>query len=91
MTGLVAGVDVGCTFPDLVIFDPASGALRLAKVPTTLPNQSGGVLAAFEAAGALPNRGSSLDRGREDRPSFCECPASIRREAWDGKVLGTLS
>lgn len=52
MTGLVAGVDVGGTFTDLVVFDPASGAVRLAKVPTTLPNQSGGVLAAFEAAGA---------------------------------------
>jgi N-methylhydantoinase A len=52
VTGLVAGVDVGGTFTDLVIFDPASGAVRLAKVPTTLPNQSGGVLAAFEAAGA---------------------------------------
>ncbi|MFZ1470484.1 MAG: hydantoinase/oxoprolinase family protein [Paracoccaceae bacterium] len=52
MTGLVAGVDVGGTFTDLVIFDPDSGAVRLAKVPTTLPNQSGGVLAAFEAAGA---------------------------------------
>ncbi len=52
MTGLVAGVDVGGTFTDLVIFDPASGDVRLAKVPTTLPNQSGGVLAAFDAAGA---------------------------------------
>ena len=52
MTGLVAGVDVGGTFTDLVIFDPVSGDVRLAKVPTTLPNQSGGVLAAFEAAGA---------------------------------------
>ena len=52
MTGLVAGVDVGGTFTDLVIFDPATGAVRLAKVPTTLPNQSGGVLQAFEAAGA---------------------------------------
>src|SRR5690606_8106968 len=51
MAGLVAGVDVGGTFTDLVVFDPASGAVRLAKVPTTLPNQSGGVLAAFEAAG----------------------------------------
>lgn len=50
-TGLVAGVDVGGTFTDLVVFDPASGAVRLAKVPTTLPNQSGGVLAAFAAAG----------------------------------------
>ncbi|MBK8441042.1 MAG: hydantoinase/oxoprolinase family protein [Rhodobacter sp.] len=52
MAGLVAGVDVGGTFTDLVIFDPGSGQVRLAKVPTTLPNQSGGVLAAFEAAGA---------------------------------------
>jgi N-methylhydantoinase A len=51
MTGLMAGVDVGGTFTDLIVFDPASGAVRLAKVPTTLPNQSGGVLAAFEAAG----------------------------------------
>ena len=52
MTGLVAGVDVGGTFTDLVVFDPASGAVRLGKVAATLPNQSGGVLAAFEAAGA---------------------------------------
>ena len=52
MTGLVAGVDVGGTFTDIVIFDPASGAVRLAKVPTTLPNQAGGVLDAFDAAGA---------------------------------------
>ena len=51
MAGLVAGVDVGGTFTDLVIFDPATGAVRLAKVPTTLPNQSGGVLEAFAAAG----------------------------------------
>ena len=52
MAGLVAGVDVGGTFTDLVIFDPATGAVRLAKVPTTLPNQSGGVLEAFRQAGA---------------------------------------
>ncbi len=51
MAGLVAGVDVGGTFTDLVIFDPATGAVKLAKVPTTLPNQAGGVLAAFDAAG----------------------------------------
>ncbi len=50
--GLVAGVDVGGTFTDLVILDPATGAVQLAKVPTTLPNQAGGVLAAFDAAGA---------------------------------------
>ena len=49
--GLVAGVDVGGTFTDLVVLDPATGAVRLAKVPTTLPNQAPGVIAAFEAAG----------------------------------------
>ena len=52
MAGLVAGVDVGGTFTDLMILDPATGDVRLSKVPTTLPNQAGGVLAAFEAAGA---------------------------------------
>lgn len=46
----MAGVDVGGTFTDLLVFDPSTGAVRMAKVPTTLPNQSGGVLAAFEAA-----------------------------------------
>jgi N-methylhydantoinase A len=52
MAGLVAGVDVGGTFTDLITFDPATGAVRLAKVPTTPDNQAFGVLAAFEAAGA---------------------------------------
>ena len=52
MTGLVAGVDVGGTFTDLVILDPATGEVKLAKVPTTLPNQAPGVLNAFDAAGA---------------------------------------
>ena len=55
MTGLVAGADVGGTFTDLVIFDPATGAVRLAKVPTTLDpargGQAQGVLQAFKAAG----------------------------------------
>ena len=51
MAGLIAGVDVGGTFTDLMILDPASGGVRLAKVPTTLPNQAGGVLAAFAVAG----------------------------------------
>ncbi len=46
----VAGVDVGGTFTDLVAVEPATGAVRLAKVPTSLPNQAPGVLAAFAAA-----------------------------------------
>ena len=51
MAGLIAGVDVGGTFTDLVVFDPVEGRVELAKVPTTLPNQTPGVLNAFEAAG----------------------------------------
>jgi N-methylhydantoinase A len=51
---LIAGADVGGTFTDLVILDPASGAVRLAKVPTTLTaetgGQAGGVLAALDQA-----------------------------------------
>ena len=49
--GIVAGVDVGGTFTDLVLFDPAAGTVRLAKTPTTPDNQAFGVLAALEAAG----------------------------------------
>lgn len=48
----LVGVDVGGTFTDLVCLDPtAPGGIRLAKVPTTVPNQADGVLAALAAAG----------------------------------------
>jgi N-methylhydantoinase A len=50
---VVAGIDVGGTFTDLVIFDPAAGSVRLAKVPTTPANQAFGVLAALDQA-AVP-------------------------------------
>ncbi|BBE74857.1 hydantoinase/oxoprolinase family protein [Oharaeibacter diazotrophicus] len=49
---VVAGVDVGGTFTDLVLFDTGSGRVRLAKTPTTLDNQAFGVLNALDAAGA---------------------------------------
>ena len=51
-SGLVAGIDVGGTFTDLVQFDPASGAVRLAKVPTTRENQAYGVMEALRSAGS---------------------------------------
>jgi N-methylhydantoinase A len=58
MAGRIAGVDVGGTFTDLVLLDPDSGAVTLAKVPTTLDpaagGQAAGVLAAFDAADASP-------------------------------------
>lgn len=54
--GGIVGVDVGGTFTDLVMLDPDSGAMRLAKTPTTMDNQAYGVLAALEAAEAsLPD------------------------------------
>ena len=50
--GQIVGCDVGGTFTDLILFDPASGTVRLAKVPSTPDNQAFGVLAALTAAGA---------------------------------------
>lgn len=47
----IAGIDVGGTFTDLVLFDETHGQVRLAKVPTTPENQAHGVLAALERAG----------------------------------------
>jgi N-methylhydantoinase A len=51
--GRIVGVDVGGTFTDLVLLDPADGTapVRVAKVPTTPGNQAGGVLAALAATG----------------------------------------
>ncbi|WP_188790438.1 hydantoinase/oxoprolinase family protein [Salipiger pallidus] len=51
LTGSFAGIDVGGTFTDLVHYDSTARAVKLAKVPTTLDNQSHGVLAALDAAG----------------------------------------
>ena len=53
MMRVVAGIDVGGTFTDLLLQE-ADGSVRLAKVPTTTPNQADGVLAAIAAAGATP-------------------------------------
>jgi len=44
------GVDVGGTFTDLVRLDQASGAVRLAKVASTLDNQAFGVMNAVAEA-----------------------------------------
>ena len=48
----VAGVDVGGTFTDLVMYDAETRSVRLAKTPTTLENQAFGVLKALELADA---------------------------------------
>jgi N-methylhydantoinase A len=49
--GSLAGVDVGGTFTDLILVE-ADGQVRIAKTPTTLPNQAFGVLKALKDAGA---------------------------------------
>jgi len=50
----IAGIDVGGTFTDLVLFDEKSGGVRIAKVPTTVENQAFGVLAALTQSGVAP-------------------------------------
>ncbi len=55
MTGGGVGVDVGGTFTDLILLEPAAdgsaATVRFAKVPTTPDNQALGVLAALAEAG----------------------------------------
>ena len=51
---MIAGIDVGGTFTDLIVVEPASGEVRIAKVPTTVENQAFGVIAALDAARVEP-------------------------------------
>jgi N-methylhydantoinase A len=51
---MVAGIDVGGTFTDLVLIDLDARAVRLAKTPTTLENQAVGVLAALDRSATDP-------------------------------------
>ncbi|MBM3600312.1 MAG: hydantoinase/oxoprolinase family protein [Alphaproteobacteria bacterium] len=46
---MLVGVDVGGTFTDLISLDPATGGLRVAKVPTTSRDQSVGFMSGLEA------------------------------------------
>ncbi len=52
----VAGIDVGGTFTDLLLYEAEGETTRvkLAKIPTTIANQAIGVLAAIKAAEATP-------------------------------------
>ena len=50
--GIIAGIDVGGTYTDLILLDTATKKVRLAKTPTTPQNQAFGVLAALQAADA---------------------------------------
>ena len=48
----IIGVDVGGTFTDLIMLDPSTGGVHLAKVPSSMDNQAYGVLAALKEAEA---------------------------------------
>jgi len=45
---LLAGIDVGGTFTDIVVFDPDTGTLDVAKAPSTPADQSAGALAGLQ-------------------------------------------
>ncbi|RUM97042.1 hydantoinase/oxoprolinase family protein [Pseudaminobacter arsenicus] len=49
--GVVAGIDVGGTFTDLLLFDADTGGVRVAKTLTTPDNQAFGVVAALSECG----------------------------------------
>lgn len=53
------GIDVGGTFTDLVVYDPASGHISLGKVPSTPDDQSQGILDGIASLGLA---GSALTR-----------------------------
>ena len=53
---VVAGIDVGGTFTDLILIDGREGGgVRLAKTPTTVENQAFGVMQALEDAAVPPS------------------------------------
>lgn len=52
----IAGIDIGGTFTDLLLYEDSDSGpkLRLAKIPTTVANQAEGVLSAIAATGVSP-------------------------------------
>lgn len=60
---LVLGVDVGGTFTDLLLLDPGSRRLSVAKVPTTPRDQSLGFMAGIQALGLDAARARTIVHG----------------------------
>ncbi len=63
MSAAIVGVDVGGTFTDLVLMEPGSQAVRIAKVPSTVENQAFGVLATLETVEARLDRVANISHG----------------------------
>jgi len=49
--GQIVGVDVGGTFTDLFLFDPAQATFRTAKVPSNRGDEAVGFMAGLRALG----------------------------------------
>jgi N-methylhydantoinase A len=58
-----AGVDIGGTFTDIVIFDEQTGSLAFGKVPSTPAQLANGVLQGLATAGAKLEETSTLIHG----------------------------
>ncbi len=50
--GTIAGVDVGGTFTDILVFDEATRSARVAKVPSTRTREAAGFLEGLRSAGS---------------------------------------
>jgi N-methylhydantoinase A len=61
--GLVLGVDVGGTFTDCLLLDPAAGSFAVAKVPTTPRDQSIGFMTGVGRLGLDPGRCRTIVHG----------------------------
>jgi len=61
--GFVVGVDVGGTFTDCLLLDPATGAFSVAKVPSTPQDQSIGFMAGLQALGCDLAKTQSIVHG----------------------------
>jgi N-methylhydantoinase A len=59
----LVGVDVGGTYTDLILVEPETDTVRIAKVPTTPDNQAFGVLAALKAAEADLAQVATINHG----------------------------
>jgi len=96
MRSLMIGVDVGGTFTDVLVLDEATGKTRLAKVPTSRPDQSGGFLAGIAAQVADFGRIASVVHGTTAGTNALLEPRDLRPEVAertlaDGTVLTAVN
>ncbi len=69
---VVAGIDVGGTFTDLILIDArGGGSVSIAKVPTTPDNQAFGVVAALGETGFGVGESTSSSTAPRPPPTPC--------------------